>query len=432
MPTPNEHLRQAREGIPSRQAPGECLSRQEVAELVNQWVYDHRGKRVESDANYIGKLERGVIRWPCRLYREAFRAVLRVEADAHLGLHGRRKRSVSVGDVDRQQFLRLTGSVAVLPWLDLFGPSTPTPAPVKVTRVEIEQVRNAAAVFSSWDNAYGGGLAREAVLAQLRWSAKLLDASCDEALRPELFAAVAYLGGVAGFMAFDAYAHDDARRSFRFSLACAEQSGDWHLRARMLNLTARQAVWCGQPEQALTSAEMALVRSDRLTATERASLHTVRARALAKLRRTQEALAAVGAADDAFAHNNPAVDPLWMSFYDSAQHHGDTGHALFDLSTQGRRTQAAQRLAHSVAHHAPSYVRSRAISHVKLAGLLMATGDPREAAAIGQKALDAADGLRSRRAVDYLWELHGFAGRHPKVTEAVELRNRISETLGTA
>ena len=58
------------------------------------------------------------------------------------------------------------------------------------------------------------------------------------------------------------------------------------------------------------------------------------------------------------------------------------------------------------------------------------TGPNAEATAVDHS--DAADGLRSRRAVDYLWELHGFAGRHPKVTEAVELRNRISETLGTA
>jgi hypothetical protein len=427
----NEQLRQARERIPSRRTPGECLSRQEVAELINEWLYDRTKKRVELDANYIGKLERGVIRWPGRQYREAFRAVLRAESDAQLGFHGHRRRSATVTDVDRQQFIRTAGTVMALPWLELFTPTTPTPVPTRVTPVEIAQVRTAARVFSSWDYEHGGGLAREAVLAQLRWSSQLLHGTCEERLRPTLFEAVAELGEVAGFMAFDACAHGDGRRIFRFALACAEHAENWHMRANVLADMARQAVWINDPDSGLTYVELALVRSERLTATERAMLHTVRARALAKLGRLQATLAAVGTADEAFAHANPAIDPPWMAFYDHAQHHGDTGHALFDLSVRGHRTQAAQRLAYSVAHHGDAYARSRAISRTKLATLVMTTGDPRRAAVIGQKALESAGSLRSRRAVDDLWQLHDAAGRHPAVTEARELSDRIAETLAT-
>jgi hypothetical protein len=56
---PNEQLRHAREQIPSRQTPGECLSRQEVAELVNQWIHETTGHLVELGESYLGKLERG-------------------------------------------------------------------------------------------------------------------------------------------------------------------------------------------------------------------------------------------------------------------------------------------------------------------------------------------------------------------------------------
>jgi hypothetical protein len=426
----NNHLRRARERWPSRRTPGECLSRQEVAELVNDWLYKATGRVAELDANYIGKLERGVIRWPHREYRDGLRAVLRVETDAQLGFHGSRRRPTVASDVDRQRFLRLSGTVMALPWLDLFSPTTPTPVPDRIDGTEIAQIRTAALVFSGWDNSHGGGLAREAVFAQLRWSAQLLHAGCPTPLGAELFAAVAHLASVAGFMAFDAYAHDDARRVFRFGLACAEQSGHWQLRARLLNMMARQAIWCGHPDDGLTFAETALVRGDRLTATERAALHTLRARALAKLHRVQETLAAVGAADDSFAHARPSVDPSWMAFYDHAQHHGDTGHALFDLSIAGRKSQAAQRLAYSVAHHGQAYARSRAMSRTKLASLLMVTGDPRQAAAMGNQALHSAGSLRSRRAVDDMWELHRFAGRHEQIVEVQELRDRITETLG--
>jgi len=428
---PNEQLRHARLQLPSRLSPGQPLSRQEVAALVNEWLYDHTGTRTEIDANYIGKLERGVIRWPQRRYREALRAALQVATDVQLGFYATRRETSTVDVVDRQQFLRTAGMLATLPWLDLFTPTTPTPLPTRVGRTEIDQVRAAATVFTSWDYAFGGGLAREAVFTQLRWSAQLLRVDCPEQLRAELFAAVAQLADVAGFMAFDACAHDDARRAFRFALACTEYAGDWHARANALADMARQAIWVDEPDQGLTYVEQALVRADRLTATERAMLYTIRARALARMDRPQETLAAVGRADAAFALANPAEDPPWMAFYDHAQHHGDTGHALFDLSVRGRRTHAAQRLAYSVANHGPAYARSRAISRTKLASLLMVTGDPRRAAAIGQRAVDDAGSLRSRRALDDVRELHRFAGRHPAIAEAGELRDRITATLGT-
>lgn len=431
---PNELLRRARERLPSRQAPGEPLSRHEVAELVNQWVFDRHQKTVELDANYIGKLERGLIRWPQALYREALRAVLRVENDARLGFSGRRRSSprTPATDVDHRQALMLAGTVTSLPWLDLYAPIEPTPVPNKVTKAQITQVRIATETFLTWDNTYGGGLAREAVFAQLRWSAQLLHADYPDALRADLFAVVAEFGNLAAFMAFDAFAHTDAARTFRFSLRCAEESGDWHLRASILSMMARQTVWCGQPDEGLTHVETALVRSDRLTATERACLHTVRARALAKVGRVQACLSAVGAADDAFAHAEPAEDPAWITFYDRAQHQGDTAHALFDLSIAGHKTQAAPRLAYSIAHHEAEYARSRTISRAKLASLLMATGDPRRAAAMGHQALDSISSLYSKRALTDVRELQHYARRHPHVVEAADLHDRITETLGPA
>src|SRR5690348_17596057 len=101
MSQANELFRKARMRSPSRQVPGESLSRQEVAELANAWLFEQTGKLVELDANYIGKLERGVIRWPTKLYRDAFRAVLGIETDAQLGFHGRRRVSATVPEVDR-------------------------------------------------------------------------------------------------------------------------------------------------------------------------------------------------------------------------------------------------------------------------------------------------------------------------------------------
>jgi transcriptional regulator with XRE-family HTH domain len=428
--SPNELLRAARERTASPRHPDEGLTRQELAQLVNEHIWAHHRQRVEIDANYIGKLERGVIRWPSEVYREALRSVLNVSTDAALELVNPR-RSVVQRPVDRKQFLRGAallgaGALSLPPVAALLEGNEPTPVPARVSAHDVEQIHTAAEVFASWDHTYGGGLAREAVLAQLRWSTGLLDSTVPAKLRPALLSAVGYLAHTCAFMAFDAYAHDDARRVFGYALACAEEAGDWHLRAKILSSMARQAIWTGRPDDGLTLAEYALVRADRLSATERAMLHTAHARALAKMGRVGETLTAVGAADDHFADRDPGSDAPWMAYYDGAQHAGDTGHALFDLAILGRsRDEARDRLATAVAGHTAPYARSRAIAQTKLASLAMVAGDPVEAATIGADAVDAAGTLRSRRAADDLRELARYANVHAEVGEVVELRQRI-------
>jgi hypothetical protein len=181
----------------------------------------------------------------------------------------------------------------------------------------------------------------------------------------------------------------------------------------------------------LTFVEMALIRPDRLTATERASLHAQRAQALAALGHVQQTLAAIGIADDELTRANRAEDGPWIDFYDDAQHHRDTGRALFDLAIAGRETQSAQRLAYAVANYGTESVRASAMSQTKLASLLMATSDPHEAATLGQQALNTAAGLRSGRATEELRQLRRLAERHAAITETVDLRDRITETLDT-
>ncbi len=449
MREPNEHLRLARERTPSAEVPGTAMSRQELADRVNAHLFEHTGRLHELDDNYVGKLERGIIRWPQGTYREALRAVLGAATDRDLGfVNTRRLQAVPhpvaalepVGgepDVKRQEFLRAAfagvGGLLASPstLLDLLAPLRPSDAPKRVGRSEIEQVRGAADLLVSWGHSHGGAGVREAANAQLRWFGQLLGAQATPEVRVELHEAVGLLGHATAHMAFDACAYDDARQIFKFALACSEEVGSWHLRAKVLSSLARQEIWRGEADLGLTYAELALVRADRLTATEQAMLHTARARALAKLGRYQDTLRAVGQADEAFAHTEPAGDPPWMGYYDAAQHAGDTGHALFDLTVQGHRTEAAPRLRTAVDGHTAGYVRSRAMSQTKLASLTMAVGDPDDAARIGLAAVADAGGLHSRRAAMDLAELRTYSGRHAGVPEVAELRHRLTTALAS-
>ncbi|MFD7136992.1 multiprotein-bridging factor 1 family protein [Streptomyces sp. NPDC059894] len=343
--------------------------------------------------------------------------------------------SGSPASVDRRAFLATSGLAAIAPidLVHLVSPAAPREIPTQIRPREIGQLKSLADVIHRQDNEHGGGGAvRELARGAITWGASLLPVPCPEPLRPELLASVARLGIVVGASQFDAYAHDDARVSFRLAAECAEEAGEWHLRAKTYSFMARQEIWVGDPDTGLTHAEKGLVRSDRLTATERAMLHTARARAFAKMCDVGNTLRAVGEADAAFEQSDPAQDPPWMAYYDDAQHHGDTAHALFDLAVHADEDpgQAGRRFEIAVKGHGDAFARSRGISATKLASLVMAKGgDPRHAVVLGHRALDDVGRLTSCRAADDLRELARFAGRYQRLSEARDLRERIAATV---
>jgi hypothetical protein len=434
----NDQLRAARQRTASLTSPDMGLSRQELAELVNTWAWNHHGKMLEHSANWVGQLERGKIRWPGKVSREALRAILGASTDAALGFVNARsaRAAVKLEHVDRKRFLRASVSVGVLaalgPLAALLESSEPTPIPHRIGATDIEQIRTATRVVESWGDTYGGGgLARETAMGQLRWSAGLLEATCPDRLRPELHSALGDLAKVAGYLAEDAGAHE-ARQVYHFALACAEKAGNWPLRGEILSSMAKQAIRTGQPDDGLTLAEQGLVRPDRLTATGRSMLHTDRGRALAKMRRVNETLTAIGTADDHFAHFTPDNEPPFLAFYNPARHALLTGATLADLAVLGRDPgEATDRLAAAAAGHTAEYARAGVLCRTKLASLTMATGDPLQAATIGHAALDDAGALRSRRVIDELRELAGYAAAHQHLDEVAHLRQRIATLVCT-
>jgi hypothetical protein len=45
LATENDQLREARHRTASLAHPDECMSRQELAELVNTWIWEHHNKK---------------------------------------------------------------------------------------------------------------------------------------------------------------------------------------------------------------------------------------------------------------------------------------------------------------------------------------------------------------------------------------------------
>ncbi len=444
MVTANNEFRDARENTESPTHPGYCLTRQELAELVNAYIYDHHTKKMtEASANYIGQVESGKIRWPGKLYREAFREIFGVPTDAALGFVNARSRraAVRLDPVKRRKLLHnattlgvgaLTLEEPVTALLTLLEGNEPTPIPARVGATDIEHVRTATREFKSWSATHGGGMVREAAMGQLRWSAGLLGATCPDRLRPELFSAVGGLAATAGYLAEEVNAQEEGRRVCRFAVACAEKAQDWPLRAEVLSGMAEQSIRAGQPDEGLTQAEQALVRPDRLTAAGQARLHTDRGLALAKMRRVNEALTAIGTADEHFARFTPDNEPLVMDYYTASCHDYLTGLPLMDLAMLGRDPgMATDRLTAAAAGHPEGYTRAQAIGLIKLASLTMVTGDPLHAATIGHAAVDIAGTIRSHRAAEELRELLRYAAAHQNLDEVAHLRHRIATLVCT-
>ncbi|MCF6426108.1 MULTISPECIES: hypothetical protein [Pseudonocardiaceae] len=280
------------------------------------------------------------------------------------------------------------------------------------------------------ENLYGGGMAGEAGLAHLRWASRLLSSQAGTSVEAGMFEAVGNLAGVVAFSAFDVGNQDAAARCFRFGLWCAEQGGSWELRAATLADMARQAIYLGNLDDALSLIEFAQVRADRLTATARAMIGVVRARLLAMLGRHDEARAEVDRADEHFVGRQAETDPPWLIYYDEAEHAGSSARALTPLAmTDKRPGDAAGRLETAIRLHSDAYPRSRAFSRTRLATLNMTIGDPWEAVDIGRQAIADAPMLHSRRMSEELSKLVRACEPHLSIPEVAELSDFATSAM---
>jgi hypothetical protein len=433
------------------------MSRAGLADAVNAHVWKSSGSPSCLDADTIGRYERGVIRWPRADYRAGLREVMGVESDSDLGFHPtprgrgalstpsvgskisdeRNASSEEIDPVDRRDFLRTlaaTGAgVGLAASLEALSLELDRRAPTAISEADIAHLESVATFLMSWSHIHGGQKMAPTVSAEISRAATLLDVSCPPRLRSRLFAAVAHLGVSGGTILFDAHDHGLSEKILSFATVCAEEAGDWHLRAKALSMRARQAVWVGDDDAGFTLAQLGLVRNDRLTATETAMLHTATARAHGRLGNIAETIRAVGAADDAYAAADRANEVPWMAYYDDAQHNGDTGHALFELAVHGMQAEeATQRLASAVKGHTDAYIRSRSFSGFKLATLTMHLGEAERAVTIANAAISDAEGIRSPRLRRTALEIQPLAAAHQRDEPVADMLGSLQKVSSAA
>jgi hypothetical protein len=414
----------------------------QLAEQVANYVCRRTGRRPPIDADHVSRIERGLITWPGRDYREAFRAILGADSDADLGFHYSRNGGcpdqTSPADVDGN--LLAFAASATIGALDnnclasISSGLTVPGVPARIGHVDVSDLHRVIDGMERADHAAGGRtVVRSVALGQLAWAQETLRlASFPKAdVRAAWMSTVARLGRLAGFMSVDARDHDTAKRCFLVALQIAAEAGNWPARLNVLSGLARQAVHVGDGDAALKFATLARAGDASASATTRAMVRVLEARAYGLLGRTAEAVSAVGQAEAFYEHRRPEDDPPWLWFYDEAQLWGDTGHALFPLALSGVEVDAVDRLRRAVDLHNPADTRGRTFSLTKLA-TLQVRHDPGPAAyAVARESVAAVAGLRSGRAFDYLGDL-GRVLRKAGTDEARTLAGEVSATLATA
>lgn len=276
---------------------------------------------------------------------------------------------------------------------------------MRVDERQVALIEAATTVFRQWDNEFGGGLIRKAVVAQLRGAGMLLDGPFkDEQTRRRWLLAVTDLAQLAGWMSYDLQMHRTAQRYYFLGLRTAREAGDGTQVARLLYCLARQMVDVGRHKDALDFARAGLYAARRNSAPKpTALLNVIEARAYACMGDVVECRRALGTCQETFRRVGAGIDPHWCAFFDEGELCGLVGVTLRDLAladTDHARRHAADALpwVQRAASQRPSgFLRSKVLDLDGLAVIELLLHEPAEAAKRLMSAVSMADGIASER-----------------------------------
>jgi len=339
-------------------------------------------------------------------------------------------------DLRRRDFLTATAFNATafltpaLRWLT--APAAPTAAtavgPRSVGMPDVEMIRQMLGVFRTVDNQYGGGHVRERLVRFLHHEvAELLRGRYDAATGSALLSAAAEATQLAGWATYDVGRHALAQRYMVHALQLAGAAEDRPLGAEILAAMSHQAAYLRAGGEAVDLARAAA------RAAEDAGVGAIGAEA-AVLEAQGHAVAGDGAgtaraldrAERLFDQAERGTDPQWLGYFDEAYLAAKFGQTFTALG----RGDLALRFAHRSLDMDERYSRGRAFNLSLVARAHAQAGEVEEAAAAGQRAADAAEGIDSARSRDYLAEISDRLAPHAGLGPVDDFRARAVQLVG--
>lgn len=269
---------------------------------------------------------------------------------------------------------------------------------------DVAAVAAMTAALVELDHRFGSGHVRPVVVHYLNSVVSgLLSGSYREAVGRRLFAAVARLTELAGYMAVDTGQPGLAQRYYIQALRLAQAAGDrgyggYVLAASMSHLAAQ----LGNPREIAQLARAAQEGArGQVTPRAQAMFLAAEARGHALMGDVSQCQAVAGRALTALEHADPETDddPVWITHYDHAYLSDELAHCYRDL---GQPQAAARHASDALAGHPESRARRRSIALVLLATAQVQQREVEEACRTGTRAAELLGTLRSSRGAEYL------------------------------
>ena len=342
------------------------------------------------------------------------------------------------GDMQRRDLLRGAGfsAAAFLPpamrWL--MSPLDERPAgrgERLVGQPDIETVRQITSTYRTLDNQFGGGHVRDSIVRFLSGDvADLLNGRYDPTTGRALLAATAEATQLAGWASYDAGLDGLAQRYMIQALRLAGGAGDRALGAEILAAMSHQAAYKRASAEAVDLARAAgRVASDVGVEAIQAESAVLEAQGHAAGGEEAACTAALGRAERIFDKADRTSDPQWIGYFDEAYLAAKFGHCFVTL---GRGDIARRFAARSLDMDGKHYARGRQFNFALLATAHAQVGELEEASRVGIQAADAAEGLRSSRARDYLADLADRLGKHVGLPAVQDFTERARPLLSVA
>lgn len=349
--------------------------------------------------------------------------------------------------VKRRKFLAHSAAVmfgaAVLgqeegQWLP--SPAQAAPAPGRVGLSDVRQIEASTKALRGLDYQYGGGACRDAVVAQLSWAQRMLDAFVPDNVRPRLYTAVADLHNLAGWTSFDIDLVDSARFHFSKALELAKDVQNSSLMANVLYRMGRVYLEKEAPDDALKMFQLGQIAAQESGAEIAvAVLCANEAWAYAKMGLVEQTQKMLGRAQDEFARADLSRTPTWAKFFNETDVYAMAGSVHFALArspetsknTQVDRAKhvrlAIPNLQRAIEGYTPDMARSQLFNITTLAAAHIMDGDLNHGVRLGRQSVDLSHDVRSTRIISRMKPLMAEAIKYSHNTDSRDLAERIAK-----